>query len=551
MEQLETKINNLNEKNSNSDINTSQKNNTISPFFLMTLEDNNGECKQIKIFETSNPSELAYNFCKENNLDYSSMKYIKKNIKEIQQKFKKGKNELLYLANDSIKEEEDEEQYNTETDKTLKESLKKNTIEENDNNKICPKKNELLENLLNKKIVLSKLKINQISPMQKKIKQMINQINTNKLISKLKKNDNNRDTNNNENGVPTLRQKHPTLKCVKNFTKHKQNHISDIGKFYAHKKILNENFDNNSNINNSNLNSNYNYIGTDQNHKKTKNQSIERNAFFQKNYKYFKTLLHYLNSPQKTNYTSYMATMKSKSDSSNDTFFSSNDVKHFSSLINYSKKKSKKQNRKITPECPHKKRLIKNITDINSNYNPQNIYLNIKNLKQNFINNKPKQKKSFDYKNIANYNNQTGEYFDKDYFDWLISSKVYKTSRSDDSYIQDNKSKFKTYSYNKNKKNNRFGSSRDKKKNMNKLIKSVNSDRNLSHKIDKKKKIKERKQKNKLSIDEYLSNMRLGNIKSIFYTQNHLNKSIERQKTGNQDNKIKNFKKNIITRKNL
>ena len=108
MEQIKTNINILNEENDNSNINTNHKNNTIFPkqsifqpfsnisplddnsknilpFFLMTLEDNNGECKQIKIFETSNPSELAYNFCKENNLDYTSMKYIKKNIKEIQQ----------------------------------------------------------------------------------------------------------------------------------------------------------------------------------------------------------------------------------------------------------------------------------------------------------------------------------------------------------------------------------------------------------------------------------------------------------------------------------
>ena len=53
------------------------------PFFLMTLEDNLGKCQQIKIYQNSNPSELAFNFCKENNLDFSSMKYIKANIKAI------------------------------------------------------------------------------------------------------------------------------------------------------------------------------------------------------------------------------------------------------------------------------------------------------------------------------------------------------------------------------------------------------------------------------------------------------------------------------------
>jgi len=57
------------------------------PFYLMTLETNNGECKQIKIYKNSDPFELAYNFCKDNNLDFESMKYVKKNIKEIVKKF--------------------------------------------------------------------------------------------------------------------------------------------------------------------------------------------------------------------------------------------------------------------------------------------------------------------------------------------------------------------------------------------------------------------------------------------------------------------------------
>ena len=85
------------------------------PFFLMTLEDNLGKCKQIKIYQNSNPSELAFNFCKENNLDFSSMKYIKANIKTIVKKFKEQKQKLLFNinGNNSIKEE-DEEDYLTE-----------------------------------------------------------------------------------------------------------------------------------------------------------------------------------------------------------------------------------------------------------------------------------------------------------------------------------------------------------------------------------------------------------------------------------------------------
>ena len=48
------------------------------PFYLMTLETNNGEFKQIKIYQNSDPFELSYKFCKDNNLDFESMKYVKK-----------------------------------------------------------------------------------------------------------------------------------------------------------------------------------------------------------------------------------------------------------------------------------------------------------------------------------------------------------------------------------------------------------------------------------------------------------------------------------------
>ena len=92
------------------------------PFFLMTLEDNMGKCKQIKIFQNTNPSELAYNFCKENNLDFSSMKYIKSNIKTIVKQFNESKQKSIY-SNNIIKEEENEDDYLSEN--TLKNNEKK------------------------------------------------------------------------------------------------------------------------------------------------------------------------------------------------------------------------------------------------------------------------------------------------------------------------------------------------------------------------------------------------------------------------------------------
>ena len=94
------------------------------PFYLMTLEDNYGECKQIKIYQNSDPFELSYNFCKENNLDFESMKYIKKNIKEIIKRFSDtDKKESNFINSDSIYELVDEENSNDESEELENELL--------------------------------------------------------------------------------------------------------------------------------------------------------------------------------------------------------------------------------------------------------------------------------------------------------------------------------------------------------------------------------------------------------------------------------------------
>ena len=114
------------------------------PFFLMTLEDNLGKCQQIKIYQNSNPSELAFNFCKENNLDFSSMKYIKSNIKTILKKFNDPQQKALIYnnSNNSIKEEEDEDDYLTEgTMRSNERQINKEEEEENKVNELKRKNN--------------------------------------------------------------------------------------------------------------------------------------------------------------------------------------------------------------------------------------------------------------------------------------------------------------------------------------------------------------------------------------------------------------------------
>ena len=103
-------------------------------FYVMTLQTDKGEKQEIKIYENSNASELAFNFCKIYNLDFSTMKYLKKCIKQIIQQFKNNKNkEIVYFLkdNNSIQEVAEEEII---TDNSLKKSGTMKQSNANNNN---------------------------------------------------------------------------------------------------------------------------------------------------------------------------------------------------------------------------------------------------------------------------------------------------------------------------------------------------------------------------------------------------------------------------------
>ena len=57
------------------------------PLAMLNLEIEKGVIKQIKIFKNSNPEEVSYNFCKENNIDLSLMNHIKNEIESLMQKY--------------------------------------------------------------------------------------------------------------------------------------------------------------------------------------------------------------------------------------------------------------------------------------------------------------------------------------------------------------------------------------------------------------------------------------------------------------------------------
>jgi len=153
--------------------NKKDENKNNMPFYLMTLEDNNGECKQIKIYQNSDPFELSYNFCKENNLDFESMKYVKKNIKEIVKKFNEDK-DFTMIEEEECYEDEDEDENKAKKIINFREGKK---------NKNKKSTKELVCSLIKKNIKLNHSKINKIAPLQKKINEDIQK------ICKLKKNE--------------------------------------------------------------------------------------------------------------------------------------------------------------------------------------------------------------------------------------------------------------------------------------------------------------------------------------------------------------------------
>ena len=134
------------------------------PFYLMTLETNNGEYKQIKIYQNSDPFELSYNFCKDNNLDFESMKYVKKNIKKILKKF--NEDEHYIIVDEENYEDEDEDEYK-----------KRINLKEGKKNKNKKSTNELICSLIKKNFKLNQSRINRIAPLQIKINEDIQKIN--------------------------------------------------------------------------------------------------------------------------------------------------------------------------------------------------------------------------------------------------------------------------------------------------------------------------------------------------------------------------------------
>ena len=53
------------------------------PIYIMTLELEKGKPEKIKIYPDSDPMQIASNFCKEHNLDYNGLDYLRNKIESL------------------------------------------------------------------------------------------------------------------------------------------------------------------------------------------------------------------------------------------------------------------------------------------------------------------------------------------------------------------------------------------------------------------------------------------------------------------------------------
>ena len=90
----------LNNANTNSD----SKDKSEEPLFIMTVELEKGNAEYINIHLDSHPEELAFDFCKNHNLDISSYSYLANEIKKL----------LLNLRSQNLEKQESNQNSNKE-----------------------------------------------------------------------------------------------------------------------------------------------------------------------------------------------------------------------------------------------------------------------------------------------------------------------------------------------------------------------------------------------------------------------------------------------------
>ena len=448
-------------------------------FYIMTLQTDSGKKHQIKIYENSNASELAFNFCKDYNLDFPTMKYLKKSIKQIIQKFQNKKmNEMIYLFkdNNSIQEVAEEEVI---TDNSLKKSAiskmnnnsqnkkTKLTIEEEEKNSKTNKSKEKKEEIENIKETSDDDNNVMNNSDENKNKSLLNIKEEKKQNDEINKNNNNRNKEGNN-------QKIDEKNKLKEITLKEKN--NDINEFEVLKSY--NTLEDDEHIEHKDFSIDYCldndsvqiFSPTEQTTKIEQRSSIKNSSSLtkNKNAKY----------PREKKNNSKI----NKSQNSNNTNSSNKPIVRQSFLFNYQKLKNKKNEINTNNELIKRKFLTKKNSFNNKIIKKNHPSLEkMKNRKKNKSKNKSpalelnhfnkkneagKQAKQHKYKSkyekfLISMNDMRNRYF-SNYYNYFIKSKnIYSTLNrnnisqkfhTNNSLNQDS-SKSKSLSHNKNNKN--------------------------------------------------------------------------------------------------
>ena len=102
-----------------------------SLMYIMNIELQKGITKQLKVYPDSNSAEIAYYFCKENDLDFDSLNQLVAQIEKLQSKF-------------PIQEEKEEEEK-----KSIEDKRKNKTVETKPSKKYISKEKTTIEKVDN------------------------------------------------------------------------------------------------------------------------------------------------------------------------------------------------------------------------------------------------------------------------------------------------------------------------------------------------------------------------------------------------------------------
>ena len=160
---MEEEKNQLNDNKSNKSLKKSKESNEFKePIYKMTIESEKGRKEIINIYPNSKPEEIAYNFCKENNLDFKTLELMISKVKILIETMAKKRDEKENINSENDKKisycnepilEDSEEQQSLSTEKIKKTiSFKEKALQnkdkekEKENNKDNDNKNDVNNN---------------------------------------------------------------------------------------------------------------------------------------------------------------------------------------------------------------------------------------------------------------------------------------------------------------------------------------------------------------------------------------------------------------------